>query len=154
MGHQHPRRRDVDHRHIALARNRRQLAFAAGRACGNQRAARAGPARVQDANGDVPRHRRENRARVQHLRAEIGELGRLRERQMLHELRLGHQPWIGRQHAVDIGPDLDFVGVDAGPDDRRRIVRASAPERRRHPLARRANEAAEHRHAPIGEQRA
>ena len=40
-----------------------------------------GLARVQDAHRDVLDIGRQNRARMQHLRAEVGQLGRLGERQ-------------------------------------------------------------------------
>ena len=84
--HQHARRRDVDDRHVALARERRQLALRRPR----RRAVISVPAivrppRVQDADRNVPRHRRQNRARVQHLGAEVRELGSFGKRQPRHE---------------------------------------------------------------------
>ena len=57
-----------------------------------------------------------------------------------------HDARIGGEHAVHVGPDLDLVHVEARAEDRRRIVRAAAAERRRHAVGGRADEAAQHRH--------
>ena len=46
-----------------------------------------------------------------------------------------HDARIGGQHAVDIGPDLDRLGVQRGAEQRRAVVRAAAAERRRDPAA-------------------
>ena len=46
-----------------------------------------GPAAVQDPNRDVLRDRRQDRARMQHLGAEVGELRRLAEREVRHDAR-------------------------------------------------------------------
>ena len=82
---------------------------------------------------------------MQDLGAEVGELGRFGERQLRHEQRVGDHARIGGQHAVDVGPDLDLVDVEAGAEDRGRIVGAAAPERRRDAARRGADEAAHHR---------
>ena len=62
----------------------RRRSAAVGR---DQRAGDVRPARVQDADRDVLRHRRQNRARMQHLRAEVRQLRRFGERQLRHEPR-------------------------------------------------------------------
>ena len=52
-----------------------------------------------------------------------------------HQPRLRNHARIGGQHAVHVGPDLNLRRIDAGADDRTRIIRPAAPERRRMPLA-------------------
>src|SRR5215831_2315789 len=44
-----------------------------------------------------------------------------------HERRR-HELGVGAQHAVDVRPDLDEVGVHRGADDRRAVVRAVPPD--------------------------
>ena len=46
----------------------------------------------------------------------------------------GHAARIGAQHAVDVGPDVDLVGVEQRAEDRRREVAAVAAERGLQPL--------------------
>ena len=75
--------------------------------------------------------RREDGARVQHLRAEVRELGRLVEREALrHDARVRHQARIAGEHAVDVGPDLDLGGAERSAEERGRVVRPAAAERR------------------------
>ena len=95
----------------------------------------------------------ENGLGVQHAGAEVGELGRLRERQLGDGARRGCDLGIGRQHAAHVGPDLDLARAERGPDQRRAVVRAAAPQRSRHPFRGRADVAAEHRDLARGEQR-
>ena len=37
--------------------------------------------------------------------------------------------WIGGQHAIDVGPDLNFLGIHSGAHDGGRIIGPAAPER-------------------------
>ena len=124
---------------------------------GDARALAGRPAAVQDSDGDVRRDRREDRARVQHLGAEVGQLRRLRERQPLDHRRMVHDARIRGQHAVDVGPDLDLAAgdrgsgrrgqaVQGGTHQRARIVRAAATERRGRAGGGAADEPAQHRH--------
>ena len=118
---------------------------------GDERAGPVGALRVQDADRDVARDGRLNRRRVQHLGAEVGQLGRLGERQVRHDLRRRDEPGIGGEHAVHVGPDLDFARAEAGADDRRRVVRPAAAERGRDARGRGADESAQHRDAAGGQ---
>ena len=72
---------------------------------------------------------RHDSGRMQHLRAEIGQLGGFGERDGLHAMAAGHDGGVGGQHAVDIGPDLDLLGADTGADDGGREVGAAAAQR-------------------------
>ena len=109
------------------------------------------PPRVEDPDRDVLRDRRQDRARVQHLRAEVRQLGRLGERQLRHQARrLGTTRGIGGQHPVDVGPDLNLVDIEAGAEDGGRVVRSAAAERGRHAVGGRADESAQHRHLAGG----
>ncbi len=66
---------------------------------------------------------------MDHLGAEIGQLEGLLVGHMIEHKSLGHAPRIGRQHAVDIGPDVDLGGIEQGAEDARRVVAAVAAER-------------------------
>ncbi len=148
MRHQHARRRDLDHGDVALARERHDGTVVHRRLGGDERARRVRPAAVEDADRDVGRDRGKDRARVEHLGAEVGELGRLAERQVRDDARVAHHAGIGGEHAVDVGPDLDLGHAEARADDGRGVVRAAAPERRRHAVARGADVPADDRHEP------
>ena len=119
----------------------------------DQRAGAIRLPRVENANRNVALDRRQNRARVQHLGAEVGQLGGLGERQLRDQTRRGDHARIGAQHAVHVGPDLNLAGVDAGADERAGIVRSAASERRRVPIRRRADESAKHGDAAAVENR-
>ena len=58
---------------------------------------------------DIARDHRHQRHRVQHLGAEIGELGCLGIRQRIERYRLGHEARVGRGDAIDIGPDMQLA---------------------------------------------
>ena len=83
---------------------------------------------------------------VQHLRTEVRQLRSLLERQSRHHVRRFHDAGIGGHHAVDIGPDLDFAGVERRPKNRRRVVRSAPPERGRDAPCGRPDVAANDRH--------
>jgi hypothetical protein len=52
---------------------------------------------------------------MQHLGAEIRELRRLGKRQVLDDVRVIHHARVGREHAVDVGPDLNLRRAEAAP---------------------------------------
>ena len=135
-------RRDRRQRPVRLAAARAVISVP--RACGAMR--------IEDPHRNVARHRRLNGRRMQHLRAEVGQLRGFGERQMRHDLRVLDDARIGGEHAVDVGPDLDLRRAEAGADDGRRKIRAAAAERRGHAVGGGADEAADHRNAP-GRQR-
>ncbi len=68
---------------------------------------------------------------MQHLGAERRELCRLLEADLLDEPGLGHDPGIGGEHPIHIGPDLDRFGAQRRTDERGGIVGPAATERRR-----------------------
>ena len=102
------------------------------RAARDQRAAAVELAAVQDLDRNALRDRRQDRARVQHLRAEVGQLRRLFERQSRHDVRRLHDAGIGGHHPVHVGPDLNLAGVERRAQNRRRVIRSAAPERGGH----------------------
>jgi len=61
--------------------------------------------------------RRFHGLRVDHLGSEVRELNGLVVRQLIDDLCVRHQPRVGRQHAVDVGPDDDFRRVEQGAED-------------------------------------
>ena len=75
---------------------------------------------------------------MNHLGAEVRELHRLLVRERVDDRRVGNEARIGAQHAVDVGPDVDLVGVEQVADDRRGEIAAVASERRLEAVAGRA----------------
>ena len=93
------------------------------------RDARAGPrriARVVDPDGNAALHRRCDGARMQHLCTERRELGGFVEAYLRDQFRALHDPRIRRQHPIDVGPDLDRVRAERGPDERGTVIGSAA----------------------------
>ena len=141
--HQHPRGGDVHHRHSALRGHRGERAFARRSLASDQRSERMCPVRVENPHRNVSRDGRLDRRRVQHLGAEIRQLRRLGKRQVRHDLRVGDDARIGRQHAVHVGPDLNLARAEAGADDRGRKIGAASAQRGGDAARRSADEAAD-----------
>ena len=76
---------------------------------------------------DVRVDRRLDRRGVQHLRAERGELGRLREADLGDRGRLGHVARVAREDALDVRPDLDLLRPERGAEERGGVVAPPAP---------------------------
>ena len=57
--------------------------------------------------------RRRHGLRVNHLGAEVRQLHRLVVGERVDHRGIGHAPRIGRQHAVDVRPDVDLRGIAA-----------------------------------------
>ena len=102
-------------------------------------------ARVQHPHRNALLHRRQNRRRMQHLRAEVRQLRRLFEADRLHAQRIGTDARIGGHDAVDVRPDLDRSGVQSAAHQRSGVVAAAASQRGRDAVRRRADKAAHHR---------
>ncbi len=66
---------------------------------------------------------------MQHLGAEIGQLGGFGERDQLDPVAARRDARVRSQHAVYIGPDLNLVGSDARAHDGRREIRAAPAKR-------------------------
>ena len=124
---------------------RLQASAAKGRRiCGNERPFRFPPAAVQDSDRNIARDGRKNRAGMQHLGPEVSQLRSFRERQLPHDLSLVDDARVRGEHAVDVGPDLDFVCRDGGPDQGRRIIGSPAAQRGRLAVRGAADETTEH----------
>ena len=76
------------------------------RAGANQRPLALRRERVPDPDRDLFHDRRRHRLRMDHLRAEVGELHRLLVRERVDDRRVGNQSGVGAQHAIDVGPDV------------------------------------------------
>ena len=85
-------------------------------------------ARIQHQHGDVLFDGRQDGRRVQHLGAEVGELGGLFEADGPHAQGIGADARVGRHDAVDVGPDLDGFGVEAAADERGGEIRSAAAQ--------------------------
>jgi hypothetical protein len=72
---------------------------------------------------------------VDDLGAEVRQLHGLVVGQRIDDLRVGHAARIGRQHAVDVGPDVDLRGIEQRAEDRAGEVAAVAAERGLHAAA-------------------
>jgi hypothetical protein len=66
---------------------------------------------------------------VQHLGAEVGQFGGFGEGDGLDAMAAGQNGGVGGEHAVDVGPDLNFFGADARADDGRGEIGTAAAER-------------------------
>ena len=102
------------------------MAFEQGTASAMMRVPGLGPARVEDQHRDVLLDGRQHGGRVQHLGAEVGQLGGFGEGDAFHAVAAGDDARVGGQHAVHVGPDLDLLGADARAHDGRAEVRAAA----------------------------
>ncbi len=96
--------------------------------------------------GNVLLDRGRHGRRVQHLGAEESELGRLGEGELRDEARPLDDARIGSHHAVDVRPDLDLVGTQGRPEDRRREIAPAAAEGRDVALLVLADVPGHHRH--------
>ena len=94
---------------------------------------------------------RHHGGRMEHFGAEVGQFGGFGEGNRLDAMAAGQDGRIGGEHAVDVGPDLDFFGLDAGADDRGGEVRSAAAERGGDAVVRRADEAAHHDDGVFGQ---
>ena len=97
----------------------------------NQRARRRGVERVLDEDRNALRDGGRDGGRVQHLGAEVRQLHRLFVGHRRQHERCRHHPWVGAQHAVDVGPDLDDRCAERRADDRGAVVRSVAADGRR-----------------------
>ena len=77
----------------------------------------------------IVHHAEFDRAHLQHLGAERGQLQHFLERDAVEPARLRHHPRVGGVDAVDVGVDVAAVGMDGGRDRDRRRIGAAAAER-------------------------
>src|SRR5260370_1519167 len=69
---------------------------------------------------------------MQHLRAEVSKLGRLAVGNFRNGARFAYQARISSEHAFDIGPDDDLIGIESGAKNRGGIIRAPTAQRGEH----------------------
>ncbi len=103
--------------------------------------AASGPQRVLDPERDAGPDERPHRARVEHLGPEVGQLGGLLVAQARQRERVRHLARVGREHAVDVGPDHALGRVERAGQDGRGVVAARAAQRRRDAVLGRGHEA-------------
>ena len=148
MGHEHPRRPDVDDGDALLVDDRLDDEVRRRTRGDDEGALDLGLPRVQHPHRDVALDGGQHRARMQHPAAEVGQLGRLGERDPRQGPRVGDDRRVRGHDAVDVGPDLYLVGPDARPDDGGAEVGAAAAQRRPVPVHGPGDEPAHHRHPP------
>ena len=123
----HPRTLKIDERDVLDGRDalHGERRFRIGTDEGRRAVRREGVADPdRDRSADGGRHG----LRMDDLGAEIGELHRLVIGQRIDDLCVGDPPGIRRQHAIDIRPDVDRLGIEQCPEDRGGEIAAVAPE--------------------------
>ena len=80
----------------------------------------AGVAAVEHQHGNVLFDGRQDGGRMQHLGAEVGQLGGLLKADDLDAQSIGADARIGGHDAVHVGPDLDGLGLERAADQARR----------------------------------
>src|SRR5215470_10958598 len=73
--------------------------------------------RVKDPNGDILPHGGCDGGWMEDLRAKIGKVGCLLETHVWNATRVGTEPGIGGENAVDIGPHLDPGCLQGGTNN-------------------------------------
>ncbi len=111
------------------------------------RALAGGIARIQNVDRNILLHRGQHSRWMQHLGAKVSQFRRLLEADDFDAAGIGAEVRIGGHHAIDIGPNFDAVGIEAGADDRTRIIRAAAADRGGDSGFGGADKAAHHGHA-------
>src|SRR6266851_10273418 len=69
---------------------------------------------------------------MQHFRAEVSKLGRFAVGNFRNGARFAYQARISSEHAFDIGPDDDLIGIESGAKNRGGIIRAPTAQRGEH----------------------
>ena len=90
---------------------------------------------------------------MQHLGAEVGELGRLVGGDARDRLGVGGHLGVHVHEAVDLGPDLDLLGLEERADHGRGGVGAAAAQGGGDPVPGGPHEAADHGHEARAEHR-
>mmetsp|Transcript_19303 Transcript_19303/g.60139 ORF Transcript_19303/g.60139 Transcript_19303/m.60139 type:complete len:329 (+) Transcript_19303:178-1164(+) len=147
---EHARRRDVNHLHARLGRDRRDERLL-GLLPRDERALRGRVVRVHHAHRDVDAHRRLHRDRVQDLRAKVGKFLRLLKRHKRHGLGGGAAARVGGEDAVHVLPHLHLVEPGRRAEERRGQIGAAAAEGRDAALAVLADEAGDHTDGALGD---
>ena len=110
VGHQHAAGHHVDDAELLFHGDGLEGALAMRRQRDDARAFAGGVAAVEHQNGNILFHRRQNRGRMQHLGAEVGQFRGLFKADDLDAQRVGADARIGGHDAVHVGPDLDGIG--------------------------------------------
>jgi hypothetical protein len=95
---------------------------------GDARALAGGVAAVEHQDGNVLFDGRQDGGRMQHLGAEVGQLGGLFKADDLDAQRVGADAGVGGHDAVHVGPDLDGLGGERAADEGAGEVGAAAAQ--------------------------
>ena len=96
---------------------------------------------VAHMHGDVPVDGRRQRAGMEHLGPEVGQLGCFREGDGANLVDVRNDPGVRGENTRNIGPDLDVLGIQRGSDQGGRVIGPSPPDGGRDPVDRGADEA-------------
>ena len=127
---QHAVARDGEQRLAAHRRERLDRVAIERAARGDLRAGGGGVGERADEHRDRAAGHRDERPRVQHLGAEVGQLGRLADVQLRDHARVGHDARIGGEQARDVLPERDLLGRQRASEQRGGQIGAAPPERR------------------------
>src|SRR4029079_6467928 len=119
---------DIDDSDALLRRDSFEDGLGRRRARDDQSALALRVLRVQHPDRDVLLHSGKDGRGVENFGAEVSEFCSLFKADYLDAMRIGADIGIGRQHAVDIGPYLDGVGVECGAKQSGGEVRTSAAD--------------------------
>ena len=102
---------------------------------------------------DAGAHERNERARVQHLGAVVGDFGGFLVVQGRNHAGVGHEPGIGRQDAGHVLPEHDARGAERAAEHGGRQVGSAAAERGGAAVGGAADEARHDGHGAVGHER-
>ena len=102
---------------------------------------------------NLPLDQGRQRARMQHLRARVGQLGRLTIGDLIQYSSVGNQPRIAGHDAVHVGPDPQLFRVHRCRDYGCREIRAAAAQSGWPAIQRRGVESRDHRDNALLQQR-
>src|SRR6185312_2343651 len=88
---------------------------------------------------------------MEHFGAEVRQFRGFGEGDDFDAVSAGEDGGVGGEHAIDVGPDLDFFGIDAGADDGGGEIGAAAAERGGDAFNRGTDEAAHYNDALLCE---
>ena len=84
--------------------------------------------RIADTDRNILVINGEDRRRIDHLCTEVTQLGCFGKGQVIDHISRVNHTRIGRHKSIDIGPDLQHIGIESCRHDSRRVVRATATE--------------------------
>ena len=150
---QHPAPRHGEERLLGDGRERLHGVGAEGAAARDLGAQGRGVGERPDAHGDILAHHRDQRPRVEHPRAVVGELRGLTRVHLGDHPRVGYDPRVRGEEPRDVLPERHLPGAEHSGEEGRGEVRAATAERCHLPVGCRAEESRHDRDHTAGDER-